>query len=193
MRLLRVHHDIQKHSDAGAAGRSERAAASRHSVARLRCRASARTGCRTAITFCSTAFTLTLRRASRRGSSKDQQVPDDLGGSIGLPVEWSALRAAIVWEGTCDAEGAREVAEDALQRVVQLVSHTGDELASGPPAFPTASKPAAQLLSLGFQFGLSGVMSRGDDDGADPLPIPVQRSVTVIMNGPFSTGSNISQ
>ena len=105
-------------------------------------------------------------RAARQParSGEDEQVADDLRGAIGFTVDRLHLAAQLLREGAGRAQQL-EVAEHALQRVVQLVRDAGDELTERRELL-RLRQPLAQLLALGLELRLRRQVAR-DEDAAD--------------------------
>ena len=99
-------------------------------------------------------------------SGEDQQVPHDLRGAVRFAVDRLHLAPQLLGKRAGRAQQL-EVAEHALQRVVQLVRDAGDELAEGRQLF-RLRQPLAQLLALGLELRLRRQVAR-DDDAADAL------------------------
>ena len=126
---------------------------------------------RSASTFCSDDVQADRAARQPAGSGEDQQVPDDFRGAVGFTVNCLDLTAQLLREGAGGAQQL-EVAEHALQRVVQLVRDAGDELAERGELLGLR-QPLAQLLALGLEPRLRRQVAR-DDDAADRLPILVR-------------------
>ena len=110
------------------------------------------------------------REPARAG--EDEQVADDLRGPIGFAINRLDLAAQVFGERT-GGPHELEVAQDALQRVVQLVRDARHELAERGQLL-RLRQPFAQLFALGFEPGLRREVAR-DDHAADPLALLIEQ------------------
>src|SRR5207253_3256895 len=102
------------------------------------------------------------------GSREDEQVPYDLRRAIRFTINRADLAAQLFGKRSCRPQEL-EVAEDALQRVVQLVRDAGDELAERRQLF-ALRQALPQLLAFRLEPRLRGQIAR-DDDAANRLAI----------------------
>ncbi len=102
------------------------------------------------------------------GAGEHEQIAHDLGGAIGFPINGLDLPAELLgkrFRGTQQLE----VAEDSLQRIVQLVRDAGHELAEGGELF-RLGELLPQRLALGFQLRLRRPVA-SHEHGPDALTV----------------------
>ena len=124
-------------------------------------------GARSESTRDSAALMLVRRRTMRRESGEHQQVAHNLCGAIGLAINPLHVAPKRLRKGAGRAQQL-EMAEHALQRVVQLVRDARDELPERSQFF-RLHEPVAQLGAFGLELGLRRHVARNEHD-ADRLP-----------------------
>ena len=101
-----------------------------------------------------------------------EEIAHDLRGAVRLAVDRLYLLAQCLRERARDPQQL-EVAEHALERVVELVGDAGDELAERHQLL-RLRQALAQLLALGFELGLRRQVAR-HEHGAQPLPFLIEQ------------------